>query len=270
MMTRRQPHVLFALLALSAVVLSGFSSGAALAGPITFTFMGANTGGDGPVSAQATVTTFVNQTFGATTCSGLQIVIQNLQTLTGNNGEGQAISGLSFNLNGGLGSASNFLVQNQGPEVTTTSSGHSSPTAVTGTSANSFLHWGSSATASTFLLETAGTAAQPGKPNHLIAGELGAGGHYNPSYQQHDPSFLQTATFFICDPNVNGNTVLTTSDFSNVLFAFGTGPSFGGPSTIGGGPPPSVPEPASIVLAGLGIACFGGFALRRRPACPAN
>jgi hypothetical protein len=259
---------------LTTILLAGLflSPGFGRAGSVIYTYNTTTPGytkptSDGDVSAQATFTTFTGLTVGTHTYSGIEIQIQNLELLKGNNGEGQAISGITFSLGSPLGSSSNALVQDQGPEVTTIKSGGlaTGPTLVTGTSSSTpkpFLHWGSSASSSGLTLETAGPAAQGGahdSPTHLIIGGLGGGGSYNSSYQQHDPSFYQTATFWIADANVTSNTALTTSNIFNVKFAFGTGPAFGALASGQNGPTPQspTPEPSSLVLfagiAGLGL-----------------
>lgn len=244
----------------------------------TFSQGGNGPAGDGAVSARATFSTFTGLQVGNTTYNGIEIFIENLQLLNGGNGEGQSISGITFDVAGGLGSSGIGLVQDQGLAAEVFGTNVNPLGVVTGTSSTSpkpFEHWGSSVSNNTGVaLETAGNAAQSGKPNYLIVGALTNGGSYNSSYVQHDPSFYQSATFWIADANVGANTVLTTGNITNVRFAFGTGPSFGGPATGGNSPPPSVvPEPSTVALSVAGLAVLLPAGLlrrrRRRPLLPA-
>jgi hypothetical protein len=224
---------------------------------------------DGHVSARATFSTFTGLVINGTSYNGIQIVIDNLELLNGGNGEGQSISGITFSVGGGLASSATGLVQDQGLAAQTYGTNVNPLGTVTGTSSSSpaFEHWGSALSGNNtgVTLETAGTAAQAGKPKYLIVGALTNGGSYNASYLQHDPNFYLSATFWVADPNVNANTVLTTSNITNVQFAFGTGPSFGGPATGSNSPPPVVvPAPSTAVLSVLGLAALAPVGLLRR------
>ncbi|HEV3118738.1 MAG TPA: hypothetical protein VGY58_16935 [Gemmataceae bacterium] len=256
--------------ALSAILLFAASGGVAHASSVVYTFSQGGNGpaGDGPVSAKATFSTFTNLPVNGYHLNGIQVKIDNLQVLAGNNGEGQAITGIKFTLGSALGQtvtapsppspgSSNGLLQDQGPVVSTTSTSVTSLGTQTGVYPST-LHWGTPTIgASTTLVSPGGS---PSKPDYLIIGKLGAGGSYASSYQQHDPSFYQTATFWIYDPTITGTETLTTSNIFNVNFAFGTGPSWGGSATGGQNP---TPEPASWVL--MGGVTFGGllFGVRR-------
>jgi hypothetical protein len=91
---------------------------------------------------------------------------------------------------------------------------------------------------------------------------------------QFNPFFNVSATFTLNTPNVTTNTVLDTTDITNVQMGFGTGPdttvtasgsgSSGGPGPLQGLSTPAPPSAFLFALGGLGFAAFAGWS-RRRP-----
>jgi hypothetical protein len=185
---------------------------------------------------------------------GVEIILTNTESNT--TSAGTAISSFQFavagDLTGHVLSAFNEVTgklvtfaRNQPPSVNATASVYSTADDNLASS-----HWGFSKSSFTVVFATAGSAAQPGSPTHMIvapnstpnasltkaAGQPGS----------HQPSFNQSAVFFLSDPGLGVS--LTTANITNVEFGFGTGPdSFGG-GTGYGSTPSVVPEPGSLGL----------------------
>jgi hypothetical protein len=159
---------------------------------------------------------------------------------------GQAISGLSFTIDGA--------------PVTSASVTSATGTAVSILSANST----APAAASTDRWQVnqisgntiSTTVLSGGQPTYLIAGPPDNSGNYpnaNTGMEVHSPVFVGKATLLL---TVGGLTAC--SAIKDVVFSFGTGPD-----TLVPGVDPPVPEPSSIVLLGISLACLAWFHRRR-------
>ena len=219
------------------------ASGSAGAG--TITYVGYNSNGGTPLSAQATITTSLNT---------ITITLSNTLDLSRFSVQSQGLSGISFRLNntsGTLGTPS------------TTGTGQLANVAK-GTSGNvSYIpsypspstldHWDSTLTpGKLFNL----TALSGGAPNQLILPDLAGSTSLNmgSNVGSHNPFVVGLATFSITLQGVTANTTM-----SNVIFNFGT---TGGEGTATG--TPAVPEPASVAMALTSAVAVSTMALRRR------
>jgi len=169
----------------------------------------------------------------------------------------QLISALTFTVSGASGPSS-LNTSNSGDISTINSDG----TYTTG-APDSLASWTASKAGTSINLTTLGA----GTPNILIIGPDDAGGFTHLGFydnanksitgDSHNPSVLGSATFTITIPGVTSSSTL-----SGVTFQFGTDAGrnlvAGVPTTI------AVPEPATLTMLGIGIACMAGYGWRRR------
>jgi len=103
-------------------------------------------------------------------------------------------------------------------------------------------------------------------PAHLIIGDPGGStysaaagliaGNGAKKKTPYNPFIAREETWTISGPSITSSTQIT-----GVTFQFGTHP---GQNQLAGTDPPSVPEPSTLALTGLGALGFLGYALRRR------
>jgi hypothetical protein len=99
-------------------------------------------------------------------------------------------------------------------------------------------------------------------PTHTLIGMPGGSNLYSNANSSiagngpHNPFLGNTITFNISDPAATDVSMIT-----NVNFQFGT---TDGANQVVGFDPPSVPEPASVVMAGIGLTSVFGYCLLRR------
>jgi hypothetical protein len=171
----------------------------ARAGTVMFTASG--TGGDGPESASATLTTGINS---------LSVMLSSL--LANPTGAGQEVSGIYIFLRTAPTSVS--LTSRSGTLIDIASGGIVTPYG------GSITHWGAASSGTEIFLATAGTGAVGGKPIDLIIGP-GPYTNANPSITGRNPQIQNTGTFALSllgEPNPT---------ISSVMFEFGTGPDNG-------------------------------------------
>lgn len=228
----RKPLWIILTVALAAIMAPG-----AHADSVTFvTPSGATTSG-GPVDASATFVT------GDGT---LDITLTNL--LANPKNVAQLLSDLSFVLSNGA--ASGTIASSSGQEIAVGSNGMFTTGSTVDTG------WGLKSTAGGLQLDVLGTATGPA---HLIIGPPDGSGIYSNANGSiagngpHNP-FLNGSAIFLLD--ISGVTADTT--ITSAMFSFGTTE---GAYRVPGTPPPSVPEPASVTLLGIGLA--GASFLRR-------
>ena len=221
------------------VALTGLATQASAA-VITYTTPAGATTSGGPVDASATFTTGPGQ---------LTIVLQDL--LANPTDVAQVLSDLYFTLSGDL--TSGTLTSSSGQERTVNADGTFTDGAVVSTG------WLLTSGATFHLDDLNGGAG----PAHTIIGPPDGGGLYSNANGSiagngpHNPFLNQTATFVLNIPGMTANTSVTSATFS-----FGT---ISGIDVSGGGAGSTIPEPATMLLFGLGM--IGGarrFARSRR------
>lgn len=226
-------------------------SGSAAANTIPITAIGSDS--DGPLAATVTFSSI---------SGGIEIDITNNET--GTLAKGQAISSLSFSVNG-ISTPTNFtkLTGASFSPVAGASWTSADGTAFSDTSAasppNAIDHWGFNTTGSSVLLATAGSPVPgAGNPHFMIlpsSGTAGSGSSLDNS--NFDPYMIGTGKFFLTVPGVTSTTNLT-GDITGVRIGFGTGPD----KTIGTAVP--LPRSASAGLGLFGILALGQCARRRK------
>ena len=192
---------------------------------------------DGPVQALVTFVPHDNGTINVTLTN----------QLSNPTSDGQNLSAVAFTLNHATGSGA-LATTNSGLISTIDTSDGSYTAGV----ADALTRWDASESGNTVSI----TTLTGGKPNRLIIGPDDHGGfnptvgkytNANSSIDQHNPSVLGSATFTITVPGVTSASTIT-----GVSFQFGT--------TAGAEVIPAVvpvPEPASWVLAALGVMGLG-------------
>ena len=227
----------FAMVALAGVI---FTSGAHAN---MFQSTASGVGGDGPISAAATITT------------GTDTITVALSDLIANpTSAGQLVSGIEFTLNiplpttGGLSSAS-------GPTIDIGRGGTVSPDIA------GITHWGAYISGGEIVLATAGKDAPPGKPINLIIGPTGPGGLYdnnaNSSITVHNPQIQNTGIFVLSVLDVTSSTNVTGG-----TFLFGTSAGFSLPDSLI--PVTAVPLPGALPLFATGLVGLGLLGWRRK------
>jgi hypothetical protein len=207
----------------------------------------AGSDGDGALAATVTFTSVAG---------GIEVTITN--TESGTLAKGQAVSALSFNVNG-LSTPTDFT-ELMGESYNPSSGGSwtlASGTAFDDTSnsapINAIDHWGFSPSGANVLLATAGSPVPgAGNPHFMILPSTGtAGNGQSLSNGNFDPYIIGPATFFLTDAAVTSSTALENY-ISAVDVSFGTGPDktlgtgTGTVTTLGA----PVPEPTSVLLFG--------------------
>ena len=224
------------------VLITGLACSRASASTITYvTPPGATTVG-GPVNATATFTT---------TTDTLTIVIQDL--LANPDNVAQLPSDLFFTLSGGL------TVGTVSSSSATEIEVHADGTSTLGSTVP--VGWVLSSSGGVFHLDDLAGLGHAG-PAHLIIGPAGAGGLYSNANNSiagnppHNPFLNQSASFTLNIPGMTSSTTVTGATFS-----FG---SEAGINVVGRpGDDLTVPEPASMMLLGLGLAA-GARRFRQR------
>jgi hypothetical protein len=191
------------------------------------TFTASGTSPDGPVSAQATITTG----------NGTITVMLTDDTLA--HSQGQALSDIFFDLSNAPGALDSFTQTGQLVNVASPSG------AMTPVSGNPD-HWGSAVQGSnTVIIATAGPGAPGGHVRDMIIGGTDPTG-VTGGFHNFNPYILGVGTF-----NLTASGVTPTTTASNVILSFGTSgfSEFTVPGVL-------IPEPSTWAMMALG---FGGL-----------
>jgi hypothetical protein len=213
-------------IALSLIIASG-----ACASTLTYTASGS--GGDGPESAKAVITTGSNS---------LSVALSSL--VANPTAAGQEVSGIEIILTSVPTSTS--LFSSSGILIDIASGGTATP------DGGSITHWGAVSSGADIFLATAGIGSVGGKPIDLIIGN-GPYTKANSSITGRNPQIQNTGTFvlsLIGEPNPT---------ISSVIFEFGTGPD----NTLDGSLVVT-PLPAALPLFAGGLGLMGFVARGRR------
>jgi hypothetical protein len=212
---------------------------------VTFTTV-AGSDGDGSLAATVSFTAVAG---------GIEVTITN--TESGTLAKGQAVSSLSFNVNG-LSTPTDFtkLMGDSYDPSSNVAWTLSNGTAFSDTSSSSPInaidHWGFSPNGANVLLATANSPVPgAGNPHYMILPSSGKAGSGNSlANSNFDPYIIGPATFFLTDSAVTATTLLD-NDISSVDVSFGTGPdkTLGSTLTSVSTLDP-VPEPTSTLLFG--------------------
>jgi hypothetical protein len=197
-------------------------------------FTGSGTSPDGPVSAEASITT------------GNGTITVSLTDFTLAHSQGQALSDIFFDLSNAPGSLGSLTQSGQLVDVT-------APSGAITPLVGDPDHWGLAVQGSnTVILATAGPGAPGGQPRDMIIGGTDAGG-VTGGFDNFNPYILGTGTFTF---SASGVTAATTA--SNVILSFGT-EGFS-EFTIPGTP---IPERSTWVMMVVGFGLLGLVAYRK-------
>ena len=208
---------------------------------------------DGPLSAQAIFTTSNGQ---------ITITLSNELAASVFRSPGQAVSDLSFSLSNSLGTLGAFGAAGQFGDIshdkntlglvkyvsTDDSTGNSTPV-------RWFANGSLDPSAGFIKLETIGG----GQPSQMIAPTIADGGTYtnaNKGLANFNSFVIGPATFTIAFSGITADTTV-----SSVSFSFGTSPDY---FLDGTKLPQPIPEPSTLVIAGLGVLGFLSYGMRRR------
>jgi hypothetical protein len=186
----------------------------------------------------------------------IQVVLSNTQS--GNSDSGVAVSGLFFSVANGLPAPTGI----SSLSGTTIDFSNNNQTATVTKGNPSDYDWGFAVQNSQFGLINGndnGLTGPGDQPNYLIIGPNPDTSNGQSLTGPHNPFFDGSITFILTAPGVTTNTVLDTTNITNVSFTFGSDSSGTGVMHN--------PAPPSIILLGIGGLCFGIYLLwsRRRP-----
>ena len=232
----------------AAILTWAIGSGSAGAASITYT--GSGSGADGALAAKAIFTTGDGV---------ISLVLSNELATSVIRSPGQALSDITFTLSNDAGTLGAQTAAGQFGDL----SGNPNAGVVTYVASDSDtgdttpIRWfsgnGAGVSGATVTLETIGG----GQPSQMIAPNIANGGQYtnaNNGLQNFNSFVIGPATFTIALPGVTANTTVT-----GVTFSFGTQAEY----TVTGDPS-AVPEPSTLVLAGIGGLGMIGMVRRSR------
>jgi hypothetical protein len=214
-----------------------------------------------PVSAMATFA--INVTNTMTGAGTVTITLENLQVDSSKSN--QCISGFAFTLTGTPQPLANSLT-GSAVHITIASDGSFPAGTLPGT-ASATTRWSLISPPSNNMTALGGAQPSemiigpPGTLNMNGSGQYAVSGNFQ---TQFNPFLYRTATFTL----TYTSGLSSSTDVTAAIFTFGTGPD----ANITGTPhdTPAVPEPATAVMAGIGLASLGLFKLRRRNSNPVS